>query len=429
VKEAINGILRLSKRNALLSNSINLMTSAGITAIFGFVFWTAVAHTFHADTVGLATTLLSMSALLSLLGLAGFDTTLVRFLPKSTHKNEQINNSIIITALASIILSGLFCALVPVISPKLAFVDHAPLYMLLFIMGTVFTTWNTLTNAALIAYRRTSFVVIINIIFSAVKMALPFVIRDGGPMTIFTFALIAQIVNVALSVAVLMRYFEYKPAIALNMDIIRKTRRFSGVVYLANIFNLIPDSILPLIVVNKLGAASAAYFYIAFTLANLLYTIAFATTQSLLAEASHDEEHIARHIRHSLVITTALLVPATLALIVLCPIILHIFGHTYSHGATSLLRILSLSSIGVMLYSALGAFFKLRHNLRAILLTTIVNAVVIISLSLVFVGPFGLNGIGWAWLIGTWASVGMAGWCLTAASTKSPQLAYKLEDI
>jgi len=406
----LNRVRAFSKQNPLLASASNLMLSAGITAALGFVFWTVIAHTFRTETIGIATTLLSMSTLLSLMGLAGFDTIFVRYLPKSKHRNEQINSGLVIAGITSAIFGILFCVLLPILSPKLSFVDSNPWYIASFIVFTVFTTWNTLTNAVLVAYRRTSFVVAINIIFSAVKLALPFIVRSGGPMTIFAFVGVAQVVNVILSIAALMRYFDYVPSFKIHFGLVRETLRFGSATYAAQLLNLLPDSSLPLIVVNKLGPTAAAYFYIAFTIANLLYTIAFSTAQALLAEASHDEEHIVQHLRKGIVMISVLLIPATIVLIVVCPFILAFFGEAYRSGATGLLRIMSISSIAVMIYSALGTVFKLTRNLKAILATTATNAVVIVTLSIVVAKPWGLNGIGWAWLIGSWASVIVGLW-------------------
>jgi O-antigen/teichoic acid export membrane protein len=400
-------VRKFLQSSSLLRNSFNLMVSVGVTALFGFVFWAIVARSFRSETVGLATTLLSMSSLLSLLGLAGFDTVFMRFLANSKKKNEQINSGMIIAAITSALIAGLFCILIPVFSNKLLFVDHNAWYVIGFIIFTIFTTWNTLTNAILIAYRRTSFVVAINIIFSAVKMSLPFVIHSGGPMTIFAFAGIAQAVNVVLSVTALMKYFNYVPSLKIHFDIVKETLHFGLATYFANVLNLLPDSALPLIILNKLGPVAAAYFYIAFTIANLLYTIAFSTTQALLAEASHNEAQILYYVRKSLKIASGLLLPATILVILLCPFILEFFGHDYRNGATNLLRILCISSPAVMLYSTLGVIFKLTHNLVAIVVTNATNAVVIVGLSLLLAKTWGLNGIGWIWLIGSVVSVGV----------------------
>lgn len=386
----------------LLANSINLMLATGITAIFGFVFWIIVARTFDTSTVGLATTLLSVSSFISLMGLAGFDTIFIRYLSGSKRKNDQINSGLLIVAFSSALLAAIFCILIPVLSPKLKFLDHNVWYLLGFIIFTVFTSWNTLTNSILIAYRRTALVLYINIIFGALRMLLPFLLSsNGGPMKIFIIVGIAQVVNVMLSLAALAKYFNYIPSLKIHTDIVKETLHFGIMVYVANIMNLLPDSALPLIVIDKLGAAAAAYFYIAFTIANLLYTIAFSTTQALLAEGSHDEEHYAEHVRKGIKIIIGLLVPAIILVTLFCPLILNLFGHNYQSGATTILRIMSISGLSVMIYSLVGSVFKLTYNLRGLIVTTVSNAVLTIALSLLLATRYGLNGVGWAWLIGS----------------------------
>jgi O-antigen/teichoic acid export membrane protein len=402
--------VRFVKNNPLVVNALNLILSSGVIAIFGFVFWTVVARSFRSQTVGLATTLLAMSNLISLLGLAGFDSVFMRFLSKSKQRNDQINTGMVFSAATSAILAAVFCIATPLLSPKLSFVAHNGWYLLSFVVFTIFATWNILTNAAIVAYRRTSFIVIINIIFGAVKMVLPFIIRHGGPMTIFGFAGIAQVINVALSVAALVYYFDYVPSLRIKFALLFETWRFGITTYVANVLNLLPDSVLAIIVVDKLGASAAAYFYMAFTIAYFLYTIAFSGSQALLAEVSHDFDNISHYTWKAARTTSYLLIPATIVLIIASPLVLGLFGHDYSHGAASLLRILSLSSIAVMLYSLVGTIFKLTHNLKGLLATTATNAIAIVGLSFWFVKPWGLDGIGWAWLIGSWVSVLVGFW-------------------
>ncbi len=391
---------RLLLKNSLFKNSINLMLSAGVTALFGFVFWTIVARSFRPETVGLATTLLSMCSLLSLLGLAGFDTIFVRFLPKSNQRNEHINNGLIVSGIASAILAFGFCLLISLLSPKLSFVNSSIWFQLSFIIFTIFTTWNILTNAILIAYRRTSFVVIINIIFSAFKMVLPFLISSGGPMTIFTFTGLAQVLNVVLSVGALMYFYNYKPALRLHFGILKEMSRYGSAVYVGQVLNLLPDSFLPLIVVNKLGASAAAYFYIAMTIANLLYTVSFSTAQALLAEVANDELHLIDHLKKGLKFSALLTLPLVILIIIFSPYILTLFGEMYKSGATSVLRLLSIAGLGVMAGALINVYFKQTRKLKPMLITTASNSLATVILSYVLIDVFGLNGIGWAFIIG-----------------------------
>ena len=386
--------------DSLITNSLYLMVATGAQAFFGFIFWIVVARIFRTETVGLATTLLATSGLLSSLSLVGFDTVFIRFLPKSTTRSEQINTGLIAVGAASVVTAGIFCALIPMLSPKLAFVNHHAAYVLGFVIFTVFAAWNTLTNAVFIAYRRTRFVLIINVIFSAVKMVLPFAFMHGGAMAIFVAAGIAQVVNVALSIGAMMHYFDYKPQLRLSRSVLREIAGYSFGAYLASFFNLLPGTALPLIVTNRLGASAAAFFYIAYTIANLLFTIGYATMQSLFAEGSHDEARLRASAIKGVKMALALTTPAILIVCASAPLVLRVFGHAYAHGAIGLLRILSVSSLAVIGYSTLTVIFKVLKHVRAMIWVNLSYAATIVALSLALARPLHLPGVGWAWMAG-----------------------------
>jgi O-antigen/teichoic acid export membrane protein len=385
---------------SLAFNSYNLILATSISAFFGFIFWIVIAHRFKTSSVGLATTLLSLSSLISLLGLSGFDTTFIRFLPKSKDRNGQINSGLAISAIVSCIISIIFCLFIPLLAPRLNFIWHNIFYVTSFILVTILTTWNTLTNSIFIAYQNTSYVFIINFVFSFIRMCSPFLVSHGGPMTIFVITGISQAINVILSFFILSRKFSYTPSLNLVKRPLKEMLYYSISAYSANILNLIPDSILPIIVLDKLGPDSAAYFYVAFTVANIVYTIAFSTSQVLLAEASHHERSLNSLVKKGFKIESRLLVPVIILLLFICPFILHLFGQRYQNNATTLLRLMLISGLAIMIYSLMNFIFKYMKILKGMVLMTLVNAVSIITISL-FLTKFGLSGIGISWLSGS----------------------------
>ena len=91
------------------------------------------------------------------------------------------------------------------------------------------------------------------------------------------------------------------------------------------------------------------------------------------------------------------MVLAVAGVMLVCPFILSFFGHGYVHGSAKLLRILSLSGLVVAAYALMGAIFKIRGQLRAMVIVNFTNAFGIILLAVLTARPFGLAGIGWAW--------------------------------
>ena len=384
--------------STIFANALYLMVGTGLTAVFGFIFWIAIARSHATSTVGLATVLLSVSTLIGFIGLVGLDAGVIRFLSRSEEPSKHINSAMFGVGIATCFASLLFCALIPLVSPKLLFVDRHPRDILYFVVITVFTSWNTLTNTVFIAYRRTSYIVWVNIAVGVLKLALAVTFRHGGAITIFNITGAVQIVNVALSLGIMAHAFGYRP-----------TAKISSTTYIANVFYLVPPTVLPLIVTKELGATEAAYFYIAYTIATLLYQVPNSAMQSLYAEGSHDPSSLRTNVKKAILTSGVILLPAVVLLVVLCPLVLEAFGSAYKTGSVDLLRLFGLSSFLVTLNLALEIIFRITLHYRAVILTNLCYAVSLIGMTYVFIPAFGLLGVGVAWAIANLVAIIVGG--------------------
>jgi O-antigen/teichoic acid export membrane protein len=391
-------LLRLH-RDTLFRNSFYLMLGTAVMAGFGFFFWLINARLFTAADIGVATTLISVMGLIALLSLIGFSSAFVRFLPKAEDRNSQINTGLILSSAAATLFSALFIAFVGMISPQLAFIQHHFWFALLFIIACVMNTLNVLTDSIFLAGRKTIFTLVINTIFSGIKMLAPFAFVGWGAIGIFTAAALAQTFGTALSIAAMMHWFEYRPAFVIDTTFVTRIWRYSAANYFSSILNLLPATLLPIIVINNFGPESAAYFYISMMIANLLYAIPYATTRSLFAEGSHDEASFEENFKKSVRIIALLLLPSILVLYLGSGLILEIFGKAYHSGGVVFLRLVSVAGITVSAYSLSGAIFLVRKNSRGIMLLNLTYSVSVIGLSYLLL-PLGLPGIGIAWVGG-----------------------------
>src|SRR3989344_5952251 len=107
--------------DSLYRNSLYLMSSIAITAAFGFIFWILNARLFSANDIGVATTIISGTALITQFSLLGLKNGLLRFLPQSKTKNKKINTASNIVAIVTLILSFTYILVLPYLSPKLIF--------------------------------------------------------------------------------------------------------------------------------------------------------------------------------------------------------------------------------------------------------------------------------------------------------------------
>ncbi len=384
--------------DSLYRNSIYLMLSTAIMAFFGFFFWMICTRLYTPEQVGIATILISVAGLISGFSILGLNVGLVRYLSHSDNKNSIINSSFTLNAIITVLLSVIFLLGLNFFSPKLLFLKSNLFYVVSFILFITILSLNNLIESIFIAYRSTKYILLKNSVLSITKLVLPLLLVAFSAYGIFTAVGIANIIAFVLAICLLMYYFKYQPKISINIAAVKKIGTYSFVNYIAGFFGGLPVMLLPLIIINKIGAAEAGYFYIALMIANFLFIIPQATTQSLFAEGSYREEEMREHIKKSVKITTLILLPAILVIIFFGNYILLAFGKSYSIEAFRLLQIMVLSSVFIAINSTCGTILRVRNKIKELIVLGLFINIIILSLTYLFIGSK-LFGIGAAWFV------------------------------
>ncbi|HLC78682.1 MAG TPA: archaeosortase/exosortase family protein [Candidatus Nanoarchaeia archaeon] len=388
--------------DSLYRNSVYLMVSTLIMSLLGFIFWMIGARLFTTEQVGLATTLISVTGLISSFSLLGLNTGLVRYLPNSKDKDKKINTSFALVAILAIIISSFFLLSTNTLSPKLMFVHDNILLAFAFIFFMIFASFNSLIESIFIAYRSTKFILIKNTIFSSLKILLLFIFAWLGSYGIFTSHMISLIVGFITVFTILIIKFHYKPQFAFYDSIIRKIGKYSFGNYVAGFIGGLPALLLPLLILNKLGAESSAYYFIAMMIATLLFSISSATSNSLFAEGSYNEKQLQSQVKKALKIIASFLIPGIIITILLGKYILLLFGHDYSSEGFVFLKILAISGVFISLNSIFSTLLRVKKKIKTLIMISIFNAILILGFSYLFITKIslGLTGIGHAWLAG-----------------------------
>jgi O-antigen/teichoic acid export membrane protein len=125
-KEGLKSLYGVS----LYRNAVYLMLNSGVFALTGFVFWIAAAKLYPAEAVGLSSAAISAIGLLAVLSTLGLDYGLIRFLPGSGEKaNDMINSCFTIGGVVSIVVSGIFLAGLGIWSPALLPIRESCIYI------------------------------------------------------------------------------------------------------------------------------------------------------------------------------------------------------------------------------------------------------------------------------------------------------------
>lgn len=388
--------------DSLYGNSIYLMLSTGIMASFGFFFWMVNTHLYSAQQIGIGTALISILTLISNFSLLGLGNSLIKFLPKSSKKNDNINTSFALVGLTAIIISLFYLIFLKTFSPDLLFVRDNIIFSFLFILFIAFASINTIIGNVFIAYRASKYVLIKSIIFSIAKLVLPFFLLSLGAYGIFTSMGIAIIIAFLFSLIILILRFNYFPKLLIDKIIIKRITNFSLGNYIDGFIGGLPEMVLPIILINLLGANFSAYFYLDMMIANIIYIIPRATSQSLFAEGSQNEVELKLNFKKAIKITYLFMIPAIILTFLFGKYILLAFGENYSNEGFILLNLLAISGIFISINDIGGTILKVKQRIRLLILISFIKTCIILILSIFFImrNIFGLVGIGISWIIG-----------------------------
>jgi O-antigen/teichoic acid export membrane protein len=402
-------LLRGARSDHLLKNSFFIALSTATMGSLGFVFWLVSARLFTPRQIGLATTLISATVLISYLSLLGFNSTFIRFLPTSGNRDAEINTGLTCVLVAAIVGAAAYIVVVPWFVPALAFARDSVAYAIGFVLLTAFAGVNLVTDSVFIAYRAAKYNFVVDgLIQGTTKLALLVALVGMGAYGIFAATGLAALIAVCFSMLFMVRRFAYRPRIQVSRPVVRQVFSFSAINYAASLLNIVPILLLPLIVINGRGPAQAGYYFVTFQIATLFYTISYAIAQSLFAEGSHPGVDLARLIRHSAKIMCLAVLPAVAALSIGGRILLLVLGGTYSQHATATLAVFGLAVPAVGLNIWTGILLKLTKQLRALVWSNVVYVGVLCGLAVTWVH----RGLGWvalAWLLGNLVSGAVAG--------------------
>lgn len=385
--------------DSLYRNSVYLMLSSLIMAFLGFFFWTINARLYSAADIGIATALISTTSLIVNISLLGFNNAIIRYLPKWPNKNEYINIVFLYISLVSLIVGIIFIAFAGFFAPKLqpVFLDIG--FAVFFAVFIVVSSINTITDSLFISYRSTHFILIIYTIMSLSRIIFALLMPKSLHNATFYEYAVSIVLAAILSILFLNRYRDYRPSLHWRVGSLGETWKFSFANYISSIVAGVPTMILPLFILNRIGAAQAAYHYIGMMIASIIFVIPQSITQSLFSEGSHNEKNILPLTFKSLRLTLLLVTIPIVIFIVFGKFLLVIFGKEYSLNVYAYLCLLVLSAYPLAINYVCFAVVKLKQLNRALIYINVFNTIIFIILYFYLI-RLGLWGVGIAWLTG-----------------------------
>jgi len=228
---------------------------------------------------------------------------------------------------------------------------------------------------------------------SRVLLLVPFALIGGvGILFSIGFAYILSAIIGLFLIATILS-FRYH----VNREFLQETARFNLINYSSSLIHNLPALLLPIILINLLDSESVALFSIAFAFYNLIGVIPDSIGQAFFVEGSHGVG-LKKGVYQSISLTYLVLVPVVIILFLWGSLILGLFGPQYVQ-ALWILELLAASRLFYNVYNIFISFQLIRWKSESLVVTSLLSSGMLLGLCYLLVFPYGLAGIGYAYLI------------------------------
>jgi O-antigen/teichoic acid export membrane protein len=386
-------------------NSYYLMASSLISGGANFIAIILATRLFSENDIGLGSATISAIGIISIFAELGLGITIIRFLPNSEKSgNKLINSSLTINIAASLIITLIFISGITLWSPALTIIQHNYVFFFAFIFVSMGFSIQPLVLNIFLAKRESKFIALTNILIGGLRLVfiLIFAYFVNSALGFFMGMGLATIISILFALNYytpkIQNNYHFIPS--FNKYLFRKYFTYSLWNYFSRLLIQIVPYILPLLVINILGAEKNAYLYVAWYLASIIQIIPTSICNSLFAEASNKQinprENIIKAVKQMLL----LMLPVVILTMIIANFLLNIFGQSYSDSGVTLLRLFALATIPWGISYLYVSIARVADNLNSAILITVLST----SFSLIFAYALMFNydlvGMGIGYLIG-----------------------------
>lgn len=398
IYEKLKMIIKKIYDDNLFKNSTYLIVTNFSYLVLGFFFWVISTRYYTPEDIGEMSAILSSISIISMISSIGLPMSLVYYLPRyREHASNIINTCLIIVIGLTIILSIIFISGIGTFIPELESVFRDFEISIIFIITTMAMAISVLMSSIFTAGRRSSYHMIKENFSGSLRIILLLVFIGFGAYGILLSWSVGIIAAVILGFFLLFKLWNYHPRIILD-PIIKDMAKFSIEVYITGMLFNIPRLVFPIIIVNTISKDAAGYFFIAITMASLLYGIPSSIASSFMAESS-DKEKFWHNVNKAIKFNLIILIPGVLGFMIFGKFVLNIFNPAYVQNSMESLNILSLTSIPMSIIIIYGI---IQNAQKKIIETIKINGTVVIVtllLSYYFITIWNIEGIAISYLV------------------------------
>ncbi|HYK95035.1 MAG TPA: hypothetical protein VE011_04085 [Candidatus Dormibacteraeota bacterium] len=382
-----------------LASSTSLVLSQLLTAGVGFVFWLIASRTFSQSDVGFASAVTSGMSLVGAVGAMGLGTLLIREIP--AHPGREIaivTTSLVASAAVGGVLGLGFVLIAPLLSVDFAPLRESLITIVLVTLGASVTAASLVLDQALIGLLRSGLQLFRNVLAALLRLLLLAMFASFALASAGLGMIAPWVISTGLSLVVLAliagRRGNLRAAYPFHWEFLGQQWLASLQHHMLNLAIQVPGWAMPIVAVTALSASSNAGFFLAWQLVGIAAFVQVAFTWILFAEASREPGSLARWGWLTLRLSIVTGVGSAVALWILGPIVLRIFGRGYSDAGTEALFALPLTVIGGVFKGQYITIQRVRGHLSSATRLVALGALIEILGGYLGATAGGLRGLG-----------------------------------
>lgn len=391
-------------RVPLYRNAYALTMSAAATSGLGMAYWVLAARLYPADTVGKSSAVISTITFLQVVAILSLDGALMRFVPRAAHAlSRLVAYSLALCVFTGLLVSVAFLAGVSLWSPSLNFLNSTRSLEVGFVFLTIGSGLFMVQDGALTGLRQAPWVLAKNASFSFLKIVLLVIfartLRSYGILSSWTASILIILVpfSVLLFARLIPSHMRFTRHLAEELRFSQLSKYVAGN-YLASLLAIASLSLMPIVVLHQAGSAANAHFYLPWLVSNSLRLVPTNMSASLVVEGAIDQKSLGAHGRHALMHSLRLMLPASVLLLLLSPLLLSFFGPGYARDGTPLLRLLAVAEIPTIITILYVGLARVRQQVARIVMLQSILTTASVGFSYALLPSFGITVVGIVWL-------------------------------
>lgn len=356
MQRAVGFARSFSRSDALLRMFSALVSAQFITAFVGLVFWMAAARFLPAEEVGVAATAVASMTLISLFGMFGMSSWLIRDLADChpADRRTRLRTGLAVSAAGGATVGLLWALVSPSFGDNFRATGGSVPVVALFVLGATTQTVCDAFDGAVLGLRRSKVQLVRTSIASVVKLALvpllPLLDHRTGVALLATW-IAGLLVSLAKSYGMLRTSLGNPLAMPtvpratwLRLALPQAMRHHCLTVALAS-----SGLLLPVVVSLSIDSREVAYFSTARFIFTAVLAVPFMLTMSLFATVAANPAELGDRIRQTIPLGLLLNIGMLAVMLPGAGIILTVFGGEYASGAAAALRLLVLAGLPILI--------------------------------------------------------------------------------